>query len=111
MADRGMGIRLFHTKDGLQKIFESFGVDSDEEETEDEGGDASGVVASQLRHFVVQVSELSCRRNKLIFWKEYIPNPLLLDPTENMDQARRVKQPGRKVRWSKFFFELCFYFY
>ncbi len=62
MADRGMGIRLFYTKDGLQKIFESFEVDSDDEETEDEGGDASGVITSQLRHFVIQVSESSCRR-------------------------------------------------
>ena len=64
MADRGMGIRLFNTKDGLQKIFESFGVDSDDEETEDERGDASGVVASQLRHFVVQVSESSSKYAK-----------------------------------------------
>jgi len=64
MADRGMGIRLFNTKDGLQKIFESFEVDSDEEETEDEGGDASGVVASQLRHFVVQVSGSSLKLAK-----------------------------------------------
>ncbi|EJD47828.1 TTL-domain-containing protein [Auricularia subglabra TFB-10046 SS5] len=61
MADRGMGIRLFSSKDGLREILESF--DEDEEAEDDE--DDTNVVASQLRHFVIQ---------------EYIPDPLLIDP-------------------------------
>lgn len=52
MADRGMGIRLFDSKDGLQSIFEEFEENEDAEDEED--GDTS-VIASQLRHFVVQV--------------------------------------------------------
>src|SRR5271156_1038955 len=54
MTDRGQGIRLFSTREELEEIFEEF------EEGEDEEVD---VVASQVRHFVVQ---------------EYI-EPLLLD--------------------------------
>ena len=50
MADRGMGIRLFHSKDSLQQIFEEF----EEEEDEDNPSDTA-VVTSQLRHFVIQV--------------------------------------------------------
>jgi tubulin--tyrosine ligase len=53
MADRGMGIRLFRTKDDLQNILESFGEDSDTET--DENLNATAIVASQLRHFVIQV--------------------------------------------------------
>lgn len=64
MADRGMGIRLFNSKESLQDIFESFEGDSDAE------GDSSGepedddtnVVTSQLRHFVIQVCDLSIIR-------------------------------------------------
>ncbi|KAH7104337.1 TTL-domain-containing protein [Auriculariales sp. MPI-PUGE-AT-0066] len=59
MADRGMGIRIFVGKDGLQEILESF------EEGEDDEDDETAVVASQLRHFVIQ---------------EYVKNPLLIDP-------------------------------
>ena len=51
MADRGMGIRLFDSKEGLQVIFEEF---EENEDTEDEEDDTA-VVTSQLRHFVVQV--------------------------------------------------------
>jgi hypothetical protein len=56
MADRGMGIRLFHRKEDLQKIFESFEEDSDGSD-DDERNDSSAtdVVTSQLRHFVIQV--------------------------------------------------------
>lgn len=56
MADRGMGIRLFHTKEGLKQIFESFEEDSDGSD-DDEQNDcsATNVVTSQLRHFVIQV--------------------------------------------------------
>lgn len=52
MADRGMGIRLFNSKETLQKIFEDF------EETSDDGEDdqdQTAVITSQLRHFVIQV--------------------------------------------------------
>ena len=52
MADRGMGIRLFDSKDGLQSIFEEF--EENEDAQDEEHGDTA-VVASQLRHFVVQV--------------------------------------------------------
>lgn len=61
MADRGMGIRLFSSKDGLREILESF---EENEENEDDDDDTN-VVASQLRNFVIQ---------------EYIPDPLLIDP-------------------------------
>ncbi|KAF5355911.1 hypothetical protein D9756_003904 [Leucocoprinus leucothites] len=73
MADRGMGIRLFNTKEALQEIFEEFELsDSDNEEGSHSEDEASGVsrtavVTSQLRHFVIQ---------------EYILSPLLLDPHE-----------------------------
>ncbi|KAF8167947.1 tubulin-tyrosine ligase [Crassisporium funariophilum] len=82
MADRGMGIRLFHSKEDLQKIFQSFEEgESDEEEDElPEGG--TGVVTSQLRHFVLQ---------------EYIMNPLLLDPSETLNRGTRLEDLiGRK---------------
>ncbi|KAI0068459.1 tubulin-tyrosine ligase [Artomyces pyxidatus] len=77
MADRGMGIRLFNSKESLQRIFEEFeeneeevddGVEDDEADVVDNaqgrGGDTA-IVVSQLRHFVIQ---------------EYISAPLLLDP-------------------------------
>lgn len=67
MADRGMGIRLFRSRNELQQIFQSFeddeSSDEDEEsgeevtknsdEYEDEG--STRVSTSQLRHFVIQV--------------------------------------------------------
>jgi len=52
MADRGMGIRLFDSKDGLQSIFEKF---EENEDAEDEEDGNTGIIVSQLRHFVVQV--------------------------------------------------------
>jgi tubulin--tyrosine ligase len=52
MADRGMGIRLFDSKEGLQTVFEEF---EENEDAEDEGEGDTAVVVSQLRHFVVQV--------------------------------------------------------
>lgn len=51
MADRGMGIRLFNSKESLQTIFEEFEGDSENEED----NDSTAVVTSQLRHFVIQV--------------------------------------------------------
>ncbi|TFY55410.1 hypothetical protein EVJ58_g8267 [Rhodofomes roseus] len=74
MADRGMGIRLFHTKNELTQIFEGFEPESDEDDEEgDDIADAgstkpdTAVSASQLRHFVIQ---------------EYLSKPLLMDPME-----------------------------
>ena len=62
MSDRGQGIRLFHTKEELESIFEEFeDADSDEEEQdtvgvdEEDDGPDTGVATSQLRHFVIQV--------------------------------------------------------
>ena len=56
MADRGMGIRLFASKEALQRIFEAFDGDDGEEDGNDDDGDATAVVTSQLRYFVIQVS-------------------------------------------------------
>lgn len=54
MADRGMGIRLFNNKESLQKIFEGFEENSEDEE-DDGNEDHTTVITSQLRHFVIQV--------------------------------------------------------
>ena len=61
MSDKGQGIRLFKTVEQLQAIFDSFELESDDEEE-------NGVIVSQLRHFIVQ---------------KYISNPLLLDQYNN----------------------------
>jgi tubulin---tyrosine ligase len=64
MTDRGQGIRLFSTYEELQEIFEEFDTAEDSDSDDElENGD-TGVIASQVRHFVVQ---------------EYISRPLLLD--------------------------------
>lgn len=59
MADRGMGIRLFESKDALRRTLESFeDVDSDsdhDEDAPDGAGIDTSIVMSQLRHFVIQV--------------------------------------------------------
>jgi tubulin--tyrosine ligase len=63
MADRGMGIRMFRSKQGLRTILERFEAGEDEgdqEEIEDENGDKTTIVASQLRHFVIQVCTIYC---------------------------------------------------
>lgn len=59
MADRGMGIRLFHTKEELEAVFQEFedeesDQDADEYEVVERPAD-TGVATSQLRHFVIQV--------------------------------------------------------
>ncbi len=62
MADRGMGIRLFNSKDSLRHILEEF--DDDNLSGESDDGDDDEVTAdnnisiaiSQLRHFVIQAS-------------------------------------------------------
>lgn len=64
MADRGMGIRLFASKDGLQEIFESFEEGDGEE---DEEKDDTNVVASQLKHFVIQV------RRRCVYYSLLMP--------------------------------------
>lgn len=63
MADRGMGIRLFNSKDGLRRVLEEFDDYESDGEGDDNDGRATGtardntaVVISQLRHFVIQAS-------------------------------------------------------
>ncbi|CBF76378.1 hypothetical protein AN4967.2 [Aspergillus nidulans FGSC A4] len=78
MSDRGQGIRLFNSEDQLREIFEEWEPDSEDEEEdecgEDDGNDetdkaaTSGVVTSQLRHFIAQ---------------PYIDPPLLLPSLNN----------------------------
>jgi hypothetical protein len=62
MSDRGQGIRLFESKNALREIFESFEDHSDDESplaapSQEQGSDGinTGIIASQLRHFVIQV--------------------------------------------------------
>jgi len=66
MADRGMGIRLFNSKDGLRRILEQFDDDSQTSESDrDSDGSAAddtSIAISQLRHFVIQVSSASVFR-------------------------------------------------
>lgn len=81
MADRGNGIRIFGSKDALQRIFEEFEENSSEEE--DEYTSDTAVVTSQLRHFVIQ---------------EYLPRPMLLDPANSNSQGQ-----GHKVSFSASF--------
>ena len=65
MADRGMGIRLFNSKQSLQQILDQFdddGLDGDgdHENVVPEENDTS-IAISQLRHFVIQASAyLTC---------------------------------------------------
>jgi tubulin--tyrosine ligase len=57
MADRGMGIRLFNSKEGLQQVLEEF--DDDGLSGDGDGaaaGDDTSIAISQLRHFVIQAS-------------------------------------------------------
>jgi tubulin--tyrosine ligase len=75
MADRGMGLRLFNSKDDLQRIFEEF---EDKDTDEEDESSSTAVVTSQLRHFVIQ---------------EYLPRPMLLDPVAGNNLTGR----GHKV--------------
>ena len=79
MSDRGQGIRLFSSEDQLRGIFEEWEVDSDDELDEDdqdnqkddddgEKQEGTGVITSQLRHFIAQ---------------PYIDPPLLLPSSSN----------------------------
>ena len=62
MADRGMGVRIFHTKDELERIFEDYEDSEDEDGNGYGGGDDNerntGIATSQLRHFVIQVIDV-----------------------------------------------------
>lgn len=65
MADRGMGIRMFRTKQGLRAILESFEEDEDDQgDVEDKNNDGTAIIASQLRHFVIQV--------RTIYWPKVL---------------------------------------
>jgi tubulin--tyrosine ligase len=55
MADRGMGVRLFSSKEGLQRIFEEFELNDVSDEGSEEAN-PTAVITSQLRHFVIQAS-------------------------------------------------------
>lgn len=57
MADRGIGIRLFDTKQALRAIFDAF----DETSEGDAETGTQDIVTSQLRHFVIQVLPRFCR--------------------------------------------------
>ena len=61
MADRGMGIRLFNSKESLRRVLEEFDDDGlgDDGDGDGDGAatdDNSAVAISQLRHFVIQAS-------------------------------------------------------
>ncbi|KAI0724450.1 hypothetical protein C8T65DRAFT_691499 [Cerioporus squamosus] len=89
MTDRGMGLRLFHTKEDLEAIFQEFEQDSDSEQEEEAPGEVgrdTSVVTSQLRHFVIQ---------------EYLAKPLLLDPAE-VPLNGATKPAGRGLHGHKF---------
>lgn len=78
MSDRGQGIRIFNSEDQLREIFEEWEEDSDDEsgsetnadDAEADGSAAldTGIVTSQLRHFLAQ---------------PYIDPPLLLPSSSN----------------------------
>ncbi|PWZ00347.1 TTL-domain-containing protein [Testicularia cyperi] len=89
MADRGNGIRIFSTLEQLEEIFREFEPDSDDDDDGDDeneedaergnnvaidsarqayAGKDTSIMASQLRHFVIQ---------------EYVQSPLLVDPVVN----------------------------
>lgn len=62
MADRGMGIRLFNSKESLQRVLEEFDGDGLDGEGDSDGAavdDNTSVAISQLRHFVIQASGLT----------------------------------------------------
>lgn len=58
LADKGMGIRLFHSREELEAIVEAFELE-DEDEDEDDGGDGDGTAVnmSQMREWIVQEYE------------------------------------------------------
>jgi tubulin--tyrosine ligase len=91
MSDRGQGIRLFSSEEELTEIFEEWDPPSDDEEEEDDdeaahsgdeadagpkfedNDDGTGIMTSQLRHFVAQ---------------PYIDPPLLM-PSDHPSAGRK----------------------
>lgn len=57
MADRGMGIRIFNSKDSLYQIFQEFEDGPDDGEAIE--ANHTSILTSQLRHFVIQVQRYS----------------------------------------------------
>ncbi|TIB05082.1 hypothetical protein E3P96_01430 [Wallemia ichthyophaga] len=95
MADRANGIRLFNSEGSLREIFAEFDSDSEDEE-EDEDDDnhsdeySTAVSTSQLRHFVIQVILINhSLLLTLTIDKEYLSNPLLIDPTGNQQSFHK----------------------
>jgi len=85
MADRGMGIRLFNSRDGLRRVLEEFDEDDqsveegDDDGDDDDGGggvttarDNTSIVISQLRHFVIQAS-------RAVGWLSFLPKKTYFD--------------------------------
>lgn len=68
MADRGMGLRVFRTKDELSAILEDLEAGSNDDDDVDDD-DSGGQLLSQLRHFVVQV-----RVYPIITWSHSWPS-------------------------------------
>ena len=68
MSDKGQGIRVFKTIEDLQRIFDSFDDEADENEDPNSVTDDTKIIISQLRHFIVQ---------------QYMTNPLLLPSMDN----------------------------
>lgn len=81
MADRGMGLRVFRTKEELAEILEGLDTASDQSDADGEDlEDADGAMLSQLRHFVVQVSVSTQHWLSSSLAQNYLASPLLFDP-------------------------------
>ena len=103
MADRGMGIRLFDSKSSLVAIFEEFEGDESDIEHEDNEQQDHGVMTSHLRHFVIQVSSshhFICE--SLRYLKEYLANPVLLDPRQVPLEPNGIAPSKEELRGHKF---------
>jgi tubulin--tyrosine ligase len=92
MADRGMGIRVFNSKETLRRILEEFDDscsdgNGDGDMAVDETVRNTSVAISQLRHFVIQASGIYHHiylslADDVDASQEYLTKPLLLDPRE-----------------------------
>ncbi|EGG11756.1 uncharacterized protein MELLADRAFT_102244 [Melampsora larici-populina 98AG31] len=75
LAERGQGIRLFNSIEGLENIFKEFDQeDEDDDEEDEENLDQTGVSSSKMRHWVIQ---------------RYLSNPLLIGPADVPITERR----------------------
>ena len=101
---------MFNTKASLYAIFQSFEDESSDEEFEDEGemsarqegNDKTAVMTSQLRHFVIQVSQFWYWFGSIVSHRkqEYLSSPLLFDPSQvqlDPPSLRAANSRGRKV--------------